>query len=69
MFDFSAVTSGIREADWEALAQKLSSADAVVMATRAGMADVDPASDLVVADDAEYNALLSTLRAWKSKVK
>ena len=68
-FEYTGVTAGIRDAEWEAWLEDISSTTAGVIAGMAGLTDVLEDGDWDVTNDTEYNELLTQTRAFYKKVK
>lgn len=69
MFNYSAVTAGIRISKIEAFLIDVSEELRIQLAKKAKMADVDPSGFLVVASDEEYEALMQATKIYLSNVK
>lgn len=69
MFNYAAVTAEIRVDKIEDFLISVSEELRIKLAKKAKMADLDPAGFLVVASDAEYEALIQATKIFISNVK
>ena len=68
-FQYTGVTAGLRDAEWEAWLEDISSTTAGVIAGMAGLTDVGSDGDFDVTNDSGYTELLTQTRAFYKKVK
>lgn len=69
-FDYDAsITAGLRQADFEALLEKVSAEIAAEIAARVPLNDAGADGDYEVADDTEYVALMDKAARFMKKVK
>ena len=68
-FDYSLVTPGIRDAQWEAWLEKISYEEAGRIANATGLADVGDDGDFEVPTDGAYEALISETAGYYSNIK
>ena len=68
-FDYSLVTTDIRDAQWEAWLDKISYAEAGRIAKATGLADVGDDGDFEVPTDGAYTDLINQAAGYYTNIK